>query len=72
LLLLSIKAPGITTILYSFATSIILWNSVSKFLTILEYHNSGKHTISESDDPTLFSRLRVCSTALALLFCKCI
>ena len=33
------------------ATSIILSNSVSKFVTIFVYHNSGKHTISESDNP---------------------
>ena len=36
-------------------------------MTILVYHNSGKHTISESDDPAFFSSLHADSTALALL-----
>jgi len=56
---------------YSFAASIILSNSVSKHVTFFVYHNSGKHTIFESDNPTFFSILRICSTAFALLLCKC-
>jgi hypothetical protein len=50
--------------------TIIASTTVSKFLTIFVYHNSGKHTISESDNPTFFSSLSVYSTALDLLLYK--